>query len=305
MNSLLYYITLSINVITIILSLLLLGIFLFKASSRNDKFELIVFITISNLLASVSYIMEPNDEGDFCFLQGFLMILSQISIVICSTLLGFYTKQSIAIIEIEKSRFTCKRRFFHFLFGYFISFTISIFIFTRDAIGFNENFCWISLKKEGHIMFLVLYFIIQFLAIICNGYFSISIRFFFTRNTNLTSEEISLVKKSIWSNFIFPIIQLICLSLLLSSVIIYHSNQFKYISLIPSLMSCQGFITILLFSVRIGLLKLIKCEKKKLKKSELYNSGGEIFGKTASLDSSLVDSIKEEPLEDIGKGYMN
>lgn len=154
-------------------------------------------------------------------------------------------------------------------------------------------------------MFLVLYFIIQFLAIICNGYFSISIRFFFTRNTNLTSEEISLVKKSIWSNFIFPIIQLICLSLLLSSVIIYHSNQFKYISLIPSLMSCQGFITILLFSVRIGLLKLIKCEKKKLKKSELYNSGGEIFGKTASLDSSLVDSIKEEPLEDIGKGYMN
>lgn len=114
MNSLLYYITLSINVITIILSLLLLGIFLFKASSRNDKFELIVFITISNLLASVSYIMEPNDEGDFCFLQGFLMILSQISIVICSTLLGFYTKQSIQLSRSRKVDLLVKEDFFIF-----------------------------------------------------------------------------------------------------------------------------------------------------------------------------------------------
>lgn len=70
-------------------------------------------------------------------------------------------------------------------------------------------------------------------------------------------------------------------------------------------MTCQGFITIILFSIRLGLLKMIKCEKKKLKKSELYNSAGEFLGKTASLDSSLTDSIKEEPLEDIGKGYMN
>lgn len=58
--------------------------------------------------------MEPNDEGDFCFLQGFLMILSQISIVICSTLLGFYTKQSIQLSRSRKVDLLVKEDFFIF-----------------------------------------------------------------------------------------------------------------------------------------------------------------------------------------------
>lgn len=304
MNSVIYYITLLFNVITIFLSLLLIGTFIFKASLRNDKFELIVFITIPILMASVSYLMNPSDDNNYCLFQGFLMIFSQTSIVFCSTLLGFYTKQSIEIIEIGKNRFTWKRRFFHFFFGYGVSLFVSLTMFAKRAIGLNESFCWILLKKEEK-LFLILTYIIQYLSVLFNGYFSIAIIFFFTRNKSLTSEEVYSVKKSVWANLIFPVIQLICLVITTIIIILYTSNKFQYIRLIPLLMTCQGFITIILFSIRLGLLKMIKCEKKKLKKSELYNSAGEFLGKTASLDSSLTDSIKEEPLEDIGKGYMN
>lgn len=236
------------------ITLLFLGfiilIFIICPKYRNDKFELIFYISIGDFLATIGYMLAqkreyvekgkyPDIESNQCQLQAFLLTAFEPCVFLFSAILSYYIKESVDNIDSGNQKITSKRRIIYCLIGFCVPFGIALFAYALNTFGFVDNFCWITRNHAYSInngtaqtdtinnnsnafYFQIIIYLLEYGSIGVSLFFYISIIRSFYKSTSLSKEELTSIKKTNWLNFRYPIIQL-CF-LIPSTIIILIGN---------------------------------------------------------------------------------
>lgn len=188
---------------------LIIFIFFININKITPAFELILQLSISSLINSISYIILfiPPDSTDYhpttCKLQGFLMLFSELSTIMISTVISFYIWKTKAQFAAQ-DRFIWKERLVYLSFNYLIPLIFSLICY--QSIGENGRWCWIE-KSHSEDLALMQYLAI-WIMIILNIIFA-----WLTNNItldNLHSEDVKNRKEYIKKLSRYPMISLCC-----------------------------------------------------------------------------------------------
>ena len=159
----------------IIFNLINIIFFFFKFLKNNTgaAYEFIIYLNISSLINTISYLLNFNASPDIInndsqcesplgCIQSFFLVFSEMSQISTATILSLYILNFLKyhIDEIEY-----KERLYNITFGYFIPFLIALIGYFSKIYGKNGYWCWIS-EKYNWSFGLVLYIVIWVLMIV-------------------------------------------------------------------------------------------------------------------------------------------
>ena len=342
--------------VTILILGIAITIFIIFPKYRNDKFEIIFFMFISSFFTTIGYMFiqerqyvnepdkYPDIDSNICQLQAFLISAFEPGVFLFSAILSYYIKESVDNIDSGNKKITTKRRIIHGLIGFFAPFGIALFAYAQNTFGYVHNYCWITRNhaysttkedknqkvisyNERALYFQIIIYVIEYCSVGVCLFFYISIIYSFYKNARLSKEELNSIKKTIWLNLRYPIIQLGFL--IPSSLIIIFFNQtvpnidripdetdeyqkgLKRTLLYPLLMCIHGLLLCILYVWSLDLYHKLR-HKNSSSKAELYNSVNTVGIKQSqnTITGSLLNPDKDTQkydydIDDIGNGYMN
>ena len=195
--------------ISIVASSLIIFIFFLNLKKVTPAFELILQLSISSLINTASYLIlfiyseEQKFEKITCKIQGSVMLFSELSLLIVSTMISFYIWRTKAVFT-SNDKFSCKERIICLSINYFLPLTISLCCI--ESIGENGRWCWID-KKYGTSLALIEY-LTGWILIMLNIVFAcLTMKI---TNENLHKEEIKNRKEYVRKLSRYPVISVIC-----------------------------------------------------------------------------------------------
>lgn len=274
------------NVVLILSSISILGsaiiifLFWFFKDLRKFHFEVIVWLSVSNLLGNLTYFI-PFFTDNYCMIQAYLYNTFKISSVIWSILILYTAIKSISLSKEDMDTNRLKHRIIYILLAFGISSAVSTPIIISKTYGKNGVWCWVDanvLPEYSIKLIFFYYFIIWYLIAIC---FYLVYQLVITLNT--ISKYLNTFKFERIINIytkvkIYPL--LLSIFLIPGTVNrlfeIYNGRTFFIIVLIQSVSeSCEGIIVALVFLNTPYLREAIKlcinrmfscsfCRKKKI-----------------------------------------
>jgi len=184
-------------------------IFFNNLKRLTPAFEFITQLSLSSLLNSASFLILfiYTDQELFnpksCKAQGFLMLFSELSLLIVSTNISIYTWRTKAKFTSE-DKFNCKERITYLSINYIIPLIISL--CCLGIIGLNGRWCWIDARYRKSYAFIE--YVICWILIILNLVFACLIKRI--SYENLHQEDIKYRKEYISKLVIYPYISVIC-----------------------------------------------------------------------------------------------
>jgi hypothetical protein len=190
-------------------SVLIIIIFFTNLKKITPAFELILQLSVSSLINTISYLILyiPPDDTSYnhltCKVQGFLMLFSELSQLIISTMISFYIWRSKAVLTAHE-RFNCKERIFCLFINYFIPLAVSLSCI--ESLGENGKWCWIA-KSYSKSLALIDYLAIWILIILNITFAWLTMKI---TNENLHREEIKNRKDYVKKLSRYPMISFLC-----------------------------------------------------------------------------------------------
>jgi hypothetical protein len=190
-------------------SSLIIFIFFTNIKKITPAFELIAQLSFSSLINTISYLILfiPPKDTTFnhltCTFQGFLMLFSELSQLIISTMISFYIWRSKAVFA-SHEKFNSKERIICLLINYVTPLLISSACI--NAIGENGRWCWIE-KSYSKSLALLDYLAIWILIILNIIFACLTMKI---TNKNLHREEIKNRKEYVMKLSRYPIISFVC-----------------------------------------------------------------------------------------------
>jgi hypothetical protein len=185
-NKLIYFVCISLGIISMACSLVIIIILICYKRLRNDAMELVFYMTIASLFNNLSYILKyvgDEEEADGqtlrCQTQAFLMVWTELSQMLWAILMSCTVYQKVVVFEISDSNdnLTNQQRFLYISFAYFVPLIISFFFYSFDIYGLSGGWCGIKEKDYGPMCLLILYFIVWICILIVWLYTFLLIRF--------------------------------------------------------------------------------------------------------------------------------
>lgn len=318
------FVILAIGSFTLLVLFLICFYFIYNKNNRNDRNELIFELSITNIISVVSYMVyfhnyKLEEPSPGCEITGFLILSSELSSCIWGAIIGYYTKRTVIIMEAGKSRFSQKLRIINIIIGYLFPVTLGLFGVGFQAYNSLGDWCWLSADLEDSrnayksIIISFITYAIEFVAIAINLVLSILLISYFYKDKKLNRDELSELKGVVWNTIKYPIIQFCCL--IPSSIILLiflfklkpgATLQSNYTNISRLLMCLQATIVSICYAINIGAFNIFKCKRKTSpSKSDIYNSGGDLFGKSSSLLTDENKTKEDYSLKDIGNCYSS
>ena len=253
-----------------ILSLLTIIIaFLFFTQKNNPKFELVFYLSLASLIATITYIMNWKEDGTnndsnntaICQIQGTFMTISEISLYFWTTIIGFDVYKKVVKNE-DLSLSSNKRRIIYLTIGYLIPTVFGITCLITGNINQSGYYCWIIGKTGFGATMQLIAFIMGYLSNFLNLFFAFSIvkMFYFEGIAKELGHHLS--KGVIWKMIRYPVIQIISyLPSTINRVVELfkgdkHTKLFGQIGII--VMSLLGFIITIAYGINTGTLFCIR-----------------------------------------------
>lgn len=265
------------SILSIFSLLTIIIAFLFFTQRNNIKFELVFYLSISSLIATITYIMnwKENDEITnnnestpnntvICQIQGTCMTIAEISLYFWTTIIGFDVYKKVVKNE-DISHSQNKRRIIYLFIGYFIPIVFGVVCLVTGNINQSGNYCWIIGQSSLGSAMRLIAFIMGYLSNFLNLFFAFSIAkmFYFDGVAKELGHHLS--KGVIWKMIRYPVIQIISyLPSTINRVIELfekegeekHSKLFGDIGII--VMSLLGFIITIAYGINTGTLLCIR-----------------------------------------------
>lgn len=146
-NTLIWLVQLICGSISVVCCLFICICYLLFSSLRGYEFRLIVYLTLSDMIASILYMIPPSDYYPMCSLQGAVLSLAT------NLRLAFSSVIAASIHFTHRGRedmFKQKER--SFLFLIFIMSAIAAGLpYTTSSYGRVEGLCWITIMGDGYL----------------------------------------------------------------------------------------------------------------------------------------------------------
>ncbi len=259
----------TVGIISIIGNFFVILLYLCFKDKRSFPFESVMYLNISSMLTTFSYIFYYYDPDTvttdhtptLCTIQSILMLTFENSMFLWGTIIGYSVYKSVVFFEADSDGDSnCRTRTKNIVIGYAIPVLITIICYLADVLGPSGNYCWIdtdsprshkSSKDTLKDVFSWIIYSFVWVLIIINFILNYStIRLL--NNLNVSLDEKKKIRAFSCKLIRFPIIQIIC-------VIPGTVNRFIAIfytsSNIPVLQSLQLYFTLtegLLFAIAYG-----------------------------------------------------
>jgi len=213
-------------------SSLIILIFFTNLKKITPAFELIAQLSVSSVINTISYLIlfiplnDTTYNHSTCTLQGFLMVFSELSQLIISTMISFYIWRSKAVFA-SHEKFNSKERIICLLINYAIPLIVSLSCI--EAIGENGRWCWIE-KSYSKSLVLLDYLAIWILIILNIIFACLTMKI---TNENLHREEIKNRKEYVMKLSRYPIISLVCwlpatISRIVGMVEFFNNTEYEF-----------------------------------------------------------------------------
>lgn len=205
--------------------LFIIIMFLCNKSLRSFAFETVIYLTLSSMMSTISYLIylidDPNQiNWNACYVQSFLMVMFENCQYIWGTLIGYGVYQAVVADDLNESSTTnqseCKKRFRYLLVGFGVSLVITLILSFLNIFGPSGAWCWIdstgSFRDQNKIkntIFLVLIYCFYWILIIINIILTVKVVIFLNKNFNMKEERERIhryIIKLLW----YPMIQILC-----------------------------------------------------------------------------------------------
>ena len=203
----------SIGSISIIGCFFIISVFLCYKDLRSFPFESVVYLTISSMMTTISYLIyyiEPNSPKSelnmtMCEIQAFSMIWFENSQYIWATLIGYGVYQAVVNFEDNNYKTDWRKRTMYLMTGFGLPLIISLICLSRRVFGPSGSWCWIDTKGEfsfdHHMLennlFLIFLYGFFWTMILINVFYTVRVIIFLNNNFN-TREEREITKGYIW-----------------------------------------------------------------------------------------------------------
>ncbi|OMJ89052.1 hypothetical protein SteCoe_8876 [Stentor coeruleus] len=201
--------TLTLTIANIFSSLGSIFIIVAYVTMKKSLFSLrlVVYMTIADLLHSISLIIPPT-SNTLCLIQGILLQFTSASSVLWSAIMAF----SIFNASIRNDNNVEGKENIFLVVGYIFPLILTILPVITDSYGYSQGWCWIKPADHGVIWRLVCFYAVLFFVIIFNlsvyGFVYGKIR---QEILNIPDEEAQKVNRDLLTRLKFyPIILIFC-----------------------------------------------------------------------------------------------
>jgi hypothetical protein len=170
------YVEISLGCVSILSLLFIITVFLLNRNKRCFDFELIVYLSISSLINTISFIINFDDgnvktnKGDWvCESQAFVMIWTDISQFIWSNLIIFYMYKNLKYHRPHEQSGGCLTRLIYNFLGFVLPMIFSIIGLFFDLLGPSGKWCWVASQVpdlSNEVFGLIIYIFIWILIVI-------------------------------------------------------------------------------------------------------------------------------------------
>ena len=267
------------SILSIISLLTIIIAFLFFSQKNNPKFELVFYLSLASLVATITYIMnwEENVENKadttattppICLIQGTLMTISEISLYFWTSIIGYDVYKKVVKNE-DLTLSSGKRRIIYLIIGFLVPTVFGIVCLTTGIINKSGYYCWIIGNNTFGATMQMVAFGMGYLANGLNAFYAYSIvkMFYFEGVAKELGHHLS--KGVVWKMIRYPVIQIISyIPPTINRIIeLFEStkdeaekgNHTKILAQIGIvLMSLLGFLITIAYSINTGTLFCIK-----------------------------------------------
>jgi hypothetical protein len=154
MNEWIYFVELSIGILSMIGSSFIILAFIFYQKLRNKAFELVFYMTIASFFNNLSYLIyyieadnKIVEDMTLCRAQAFLMIWSEVSQMTWAFLISYSVYDSVVnfdYMSADDHYSTCIQRIKYLTIGFVWPLVVSIIGLACDYLGPSGKWCWIN-----------------------------------------------------------------------------------------------------------------------------------------------------------------
>lgn len=220
LNEWIYFVELSIGILSMIGSSFIIIAFIFYQTLRNKAFELVFYMTIASFFNNLSYLINYIDADNrivqdmtLCRAQAFLMIWSEVSQMTWAFLISYSVYDSVVNFDYwsaEDHYSTCIQRIKYLSIGFLWPLVVSTIGLACDYLGPSGKWCWINSITNNPFAIAYGWFIYAILwsSIISGCVITFLVIRFLCRT--YSGQKYVIVSRFVTKLITYPLIQIIC-----------------------------------------------------------------------------------------------
>ena len=157
---LLKYLLISFNLLSFLSTSTVIFSYIFKISTRNFAFKLVVYLQIADLMLSISNILIVFDEksSEYCIFNSYIITASCNASVIWTLIIAFAVYQNV----IQNNQSIFKYEIFFLIIGYFFPFIYTLIPIIYDGYGISGFWCSFKFDKNNMVKTILTFMFFQY-----------------------------------------------------------------------------------------------------------------------------------------------
>lgn len=151
------------NCLSLLSSISIILIYIFYKSLRTFSFQLIVCMSISDIIRAVGFELSPNNDIT-CKVQGILTNFGGLSSIIWSSIIA-YSMYAVIVLENINIR---KYRFYFVIAAYLVPMILTLLPLSTNSVGPAEGWCWFKNDEYEYIWRIGSFYALLIIAISFN-----------------------------------------------------------------------------------------------------------------------------------------